>query len=176
MNKILVCDDEKDIVRALEIYLKAEGYETCSACNGREAVMRLQENNDICLVLRSVDPMITIDKMSRLFGIPKDTIKIIPARMHPDYYTETAPVEQLSASMACTGSFVSVAQLIIGAKVLRKAGMFGVFIQAVGALLMLGLVVLEAFLHLGLTPGMMLLLETIISLITILAVNIRRTF
>ena len=27
MNKILVCDDEKDIVRALEIYLKAEGYE-----------------------------------------------------------------------------------------------------------------------------------------------------
>lgn len=132
--------------------------------------------HDICLVLRSVDPMITIDKMSRLFGIPKDTIKIIPARMHPDYYTETAPVEQLSASMACTGSFVSVAQLVIGAKVLRKAGMFGVFIQAVGALLMLGLVVLEAFLHLGLTPGMMLLLETIISLITILAVNIRRTF
>ena len=26
MNKILVCDDEKDIVRALEIYLQAEGY------------------------------------------------------------------------------------------------------------------------------------------------------
>ena len=54
MNKILVCDDEKDIVRALEIYLKAEGYETCSAGNGRDAVRLLRENSDICLVLLDI--------------------------------------------------------------------------------------------------------------------------
>ena len=66
-----------------------------------EFCARKAVRHGICMVLRSVDPMITIDLMSRLFDIPGDMVKIIPARMHPDYYTETAPVEQLSASMAC---------------------------------------------------------------------------
>ena len=35
---ILICDDEKDIVSALKIYLEAEGYRTFAAANGREAL------------------------------------------------------------------------------------------------------------------------------------------
>ena len=31
MSKILICDDEKDIVSALKIYLESEGYETLCA-------------------------------------------------------------------------------------------------------------------------------------------------
>lgn len=38
MYTILVVDDEKDIVSALEIYLKAEGYRVLSACNGKKAL------------------------------------------------------------------------------------------------------------------------------------------
>lgn len=37
MSLILVCDDEKDIVSALKIYLEAEGYSVETAYNGREA-------------------------------------------------------------------------------------------------------------------------------------------
>lgn len=40
---ILVCDDEKDIVSAIEIYLKAEGYNVFSAYNGLEALKILKE-------------------------------------------------------------------------------------------------------------------------------------
>ncbi|MBR3736370.1 MAG: response regulator transcription factor [Lachnospiraceae bacterium] len=54
MNKILVCDDEKDIVRALEIYLKAEGYEIIKAYNGREAIQTMQDAADICLILLDI--------------------------------------------------------------------------------------------------------------------------
>ncbi len=54
MNKILVCDDEKDIVRALEIYLKAEGYEILKAYNGREAIQKMQETPEICLILLDI--------------------------------------------------------------------------------------------------------------------------
>ncbi|MBR6158570.1 MAG: response regulator transcription factor [Lachnospiraceae bacterium] len=54
MNKILVCDDEKDIVRALEIYLKAEGYEIIKAYNGREAIQKMQETPEICLILLDI--------------------------------------------------------------------------------------------------------------------------
>ena len=38
MYNILICDDERDIVSALKIYLEAEGYTTVAAYNGNEAV------------------------------------------------------------------------------------------------------------------------------------------
>ena len=38
MYKILVCDDEKDIVSALNIYLSAEGYEVVPAYSGKQAL------------------------------------------------------------------------------------------------------------------------------------------
>lgn len=45
MYNILICDDEKDIVSALKIYLEAEGYNTISAYNGYEALDRISEGN-----------------------------------------------------------------------------------------------------------------------------------
>ena len=36
MNRILVCDDDKEIVEAIEIYLQQEGYEICKAYDGEE--------------------------------------------------------------------------------------------------------------------------------------------
>lgn len=53
MYKILICDDEKDIVSALDIYLKAEGYDTILAYNGNEA-LRLITENEIHLVLMDI--------------------------------------------------------------------------------------------------------------------------
>ena len=37
MYTILVCDDEKDIVSALNIYLSAEGYRVLTAYDGYQA-------------------------------------------------------------------------------------------------------------------------------------------
>lgn len=54
MNKILICDDEPDIVSALKIYLESEGFQVVSASNGREAVDTLKEQADIKLILMDV--------------------------------------------------------------------------------------------------------------------------
>ena len=54
MNKILICDDEPDIVSALQIYLRSEGFEVVSAQNGREAVDTLKSQDDIKLILMDV--------------------------------------------------------------------------------------------------------------------------
>ena len=53
MANILICDDEKDIVSALEIYLKSEGYEIFKAYNGEEA-LDVMANEEIHLVLLDV--------------------------------------------------------------------------------------------------------------------------
>ncbi len=53
MYNILVCDDERDIVSALEIYLGAEGYKTFAAYSGREA-LEIIESEDIHLILMDI--------------------------------------------------------------------------------------------------------------------------
>ena len=53
MYNILICDDEKDIVSALKIYLESEGYGTVSASNGKEA-LDLIIKGEIHLVLLDI--------------------------------------------------------------------------------------------------------------------------
>lgn len=53
MYNILVCDDEKDIVSALRIYLTAEGYRVFEAGNGAEA-LEVIDREDIHLALLDV--------------------------------------------------------------------------------------------------------------------------
>ncbi len=53
MNRILVVDDDRDIVAALEIYLSNGGYEALKAYNGREAIDVLREHQ-VDLILMDV--------------------------------------------------------------------------------------------------------------------------
>ena len=53
MYNILICDDDKDIVSALDIYLRAEGYNTFPAYDGAQALKAVQEH-DIHLILMDV--------------------------------------------------------------------------------------------------------------------------
>ena len=53
MYKVLVCDDEKDIVSAISIYLTSDGYEVIPARNGLEA-LDIVKHNDVHLVLMDI--------------------------------------------------------------------------------------------------------------------------
>ena len=53
MYHILVCDDEKDIVTALGIYLKSDGYQVYEAYNGKEALDIIRKE-EIHLVLMDI--------------------------------------------------------------------------------------------------------------------------
>ncbi len=67
MAKILVCDDDKDIVEAIDIYLTQEGYEVLKAYDGDEAIKVLKSNE--------VDLLIMDVMMPKLDGI-RATLKI----------------------------------------------------------------------------------------------------
>lgn len=67
MYKILVCDDEKEIVEAIEIYLTQEGYQVLKAYDGEEAVKMLKTEK--------VDLLIMDIMMPKLDGI-RATLKI----------------------------------------------------------------------------------------------------
>ena len=51
MIKILVCDDERDIVSALRIFLTGQGYEVVEAYNGEEAIRAVRHGGiSLCLL------------------------------------------------------------------------------------------------------------------------------
>lgn len=98
MYQILVCDDEKDIVSALEIYLKAEGYEVYKAYNGEEAIEILQAE-EIHLVLmdimmpkmNGIEAMVQMRKISNvpvilLTAKSEDTDKVLGLTVGADDY------------------------------------------------------------------------------------------
>ena len=73
MYNILVCDDEKDIVSALEIYMKAEGYQVFTAYNGAEAIdiVRREEVHLILLdimmpEMSGIDAIVKIREISNV--------------------------------------------------------------------------------------------------------------
>ncbi len=71
---ILVCDDEKEIVDAIEIYLKNEGYQIYKAYDGQQA-LEVLEQHPIQLIIMDV-------MMPRLDGI-RATLKIRENTEHP---------------------------------------------------------------------------------------------
>lgn len=54
--KILVCDDDKEIVEAITIYLEKEGYTVITACNGKEALRELQDEQVQLIILDIMMP------------------------------------------------------------------------------------------------------------------------
>ena len=52
--KILVVDDDKEIVELLSIYLKNEGYEPIAAYSGKEALTKLSTNPEIALMILDI--------------------------------------------------------------------------------------------------------------------------
>ncbi len=56
MYNVLVCDDDKAIVRSIEIYLKADGYNVIPAYDGRQALEKMKENTVHCIVMDIMMP------------------------------------------------------------------------------------------------------------------------
>ncbi len=129
---------------------------------------------NMSLIVHSVDAMLTISRISELFDIPQENIKVLPVKMYPEYEAETSPVENMSAPMACAGSFSGMAQLLIGTKSIRRAALFGVTLQAMTMLLGIGMVLMDVVLGIGMQPFWLLALHLSAAIITILSVNIRR--
>ena len=106
MYNILVCDDEKDIVSALKIYLTADGYRVFEAYNGREA-LEVLKSQEIHLVLMDImmpvmDGISAMVKIREVSNVPvilltaksEDTDKVLGLTVGADDYV-TKPFNPL---------------------------------------------------------------------------------
>ena len=98
MYNILICDDEKDIVSALKIYLSSENYHIYEAYNGKKA-LEVIKNNEIHLVLMDImmpelDGISAMVKLREHSNVPvilltaksEDTDKVLGLNIGADDY------------------------------------------------------------------------------------------
>ena len=98
MYNVLICDDEKDIVNALEIYLSPEDINIFKAYNGKEA-MDIVKENDIHLALLDImmpimDGIQALNEIRKFSNLPviflsaksEDTDKILGLNVGADDY------------------------------------------------------------------------------------------
>ncbi len=135
MYNILVCDDEKDIVSALRIYLQTAGYGIYEAYNGKEALSQIRKH-EIHLVLMDImmpemDGITAMVKIREETNLPvilltakgEDTDKILGLEIGADDYITKPfqPVEviarvksQLRRYMQLGGGTVRKNSMLIG--------------------------------------------------------------
>ena len=135
MYNILICDDEKDIVSALKIYLGADGYSIYEAYNGKEA-LDVVRRVDIHLVLMDImmpemDGIAAMVKLREESNVPvilltaksEDNDKVLGLMVGADDYITKPfnPVEvqarvksQLRRYMQLGGGSVAKSRLVIG--------------------------------------------------------------
>lgn len=135
MYNVLVCDDERDIVSALKIYLTADGYNVYEAYTGREALTVI-DTQEIHLVLMDImmpemDGITAMSKVRERTNLPvilltakgEDTDKILGLNVGADDYITKPfnPVEvlarvrsQIRRYMLLGGGQVQPKQLRIG--------------------------------------------------------------
>lgn len=134
---ILVCDDDKDILEAISIYLKNEGYNIFKAENGLEAVEIVRDEN-IHLILMDImmpkmDGMRATMKIREEENIPiiilsaksEDTDKILGLNMGADDYITKPfnPLELIARVKSQLRRYTALGSMEIKENVYRTGGL-----------------------------------------------------
>lgn len=143
MENILICDDEKDIVSALKIYLTAEKYNVYEAYNGEEA-LEIINSQEIHLVIMDImmpklDGISAMTKIREITNVPvilltaksEDTDKILGLNVGADDYVTKPfnPVEviarvrsQLRRYLHLGANVIKPDKIVIGGITLDNGG------------------------------------------------------
>ncbi len=133
---VLVCDDDKSIVDAIEIYLKQENYNVVKAYNGLEALKALEEN-EVHLILLDVmmpqmDGLHATMKIRETLNIPiiilsaksEDTDKILGLNFGADDYITKPfnPLELMARVKSQMRRYTSLGSIAEKSNIIRIGG------------------------------------------------------
>lgn len=140
MYNVLVCDDEKDIVSALKIYLTSEGHKVYEAYNGKEA-LEIVKSETIHLVLMDImmpvmDGIAAMVEMRSISNVPvilltaksEDTDKVLGLTVGADDYI-TKPFNPVELQARVKSQLRRYMQLGSGEMVSSKSKMGGIEID-----------------------------------------------
>ncbi|MBR2671362.1 MAG: response regulator transcription factor [Oscillospiraceae bacterium] len=136
MYNILICDDERDIVNALKIYLSGPDYDLYEAFNGEEA-LRVMDEHDIHLVIMDImmpkmDGITAMAKMREKSNVPvilltaksEDTDKVLGLNVGADDYITKpfSPLEVTARVRSHLRRYMQLGSGIVKQDVFRAGG------------------------------------------------------
>lgn len=92
-------------------------------------------DNGISVVVKTTDSIITVSKLSEVFEIPPEKIRILPYSMHEQYYAFTHYVSRGSGAVSCNGTFTGFSKAVVAAKKLMRDISLGMWIMLLGVVL-----------------------------------------
>lgn len=136
MQTVLICDDDKDIVDAIKIYLSNEGFNILCAYNGKEAVELVKENNVHLLIMDVMMPVMdgihAVVKIRETNSMPiiflsaksEDTDKILGLNIGADDYITKPfnPMELVARVKAAIRRYTTLGNLNVDNNSVFKAG------------------------------------------------------
>ncbi|MEG1027551.1 MAG: hypothetical protein RSE07_02575, partial [Oscillospiraceae bacterium] len=128
------------------VYLATEG-ELCAgfivAMTTKKGIydsLSLLERNDVKAIIKSVDSILTSDKLSYIFGIQEESFKIIPSRLHAQYKNEIKEIDDGEILIGNNGNILGYIISLVTAKKVTNCVYSGMilnfFAMAVGIVLM----------------------------------------
>ena len=135
------------------------------------------EQENLFLLVRSNDALLSQRSIARMFNFPEDLLKVMPARLEAEYAEETRPLQTAKPSMLCAGRLAGFVQTIVGARRIRSAASLGMILQTVTAIL--GLIYALVFILMGaysdLSGAVLLIYHAACTVITVLSVRLKET-
>ncbi len=136
MYNILICDDEKDIVSALKIYLKGEDYRIFEAYNGTQALEILRTEKIHCvlmdIMMPETDGITALSELRSFTNVPvifltaksEDVDKIVGLNLGADDYVTKPfnPIELIARIKSHIRRYVMLGSLPESPDTLRIGG------------------------------------------------------
>ncbi|WP_413320502.1 response regulator transcription factor [Agrococcus sp. 1P02AA] len=144
--KVLIADDDPQLLRALRITLVAKGYEVCTASNGQEAVAAaIDEQPDVIMLDLGMPQLDGVEVIEAIRGWSETPILVVSGRTGAadkvgaldagadDYVTKPFQIDELLARIRALGRRIPATASMVGVefattsvnfatRVVRRAG------------------------------------------------------
>ena len=105
--------------------------------------LEMLDKNNINIMLKTVDSVITVSNIAEIFNISPSILKILPFRLHKEFDNSSIYKPKMEATAACDGKFSSFAAALVASKRIRKITRFVSTLHI--ASMILGVILFGAF-------------------------------
>jgi Cu+-exporting ATPase len=133
-------------------------------------------SENVAIAVRSIDPVVTVNKIGRLFELPEGMVKIIPPSSQDIYKSETIPLKRMSATAVTSGSLTAFSRTVSAIKTVKSVITGCNIIQAVASAIFLAIVLFFVFTgtQRNVTASMLLIFNAVAMVVTLATIKLKR--
>ncbi len=137
--------------------------------------LRMLEYKDVAVVIDTSDAIITQEKMEKLFGIDRQSVKILPSRLKSDHEQAQEYIPKIESGIIVNNTAASFAAAVCEAKKLKSSFMLQIILHLASVLA--GFLMIAAFAFIRdfsqLTTPMLMVYQAMWAVICIIAAKIK---